>query len=388
MSVPRTKVWHDAFLAIEHAKRPEDLFMDLEPSASLNEKLDALKSAYHGLALTVHPDHNGNSKRATETFARLNKLHEEAEQRVREGVYGTSRTTPPPPVEVAPTVITRRDCHYVIGALLGDGDLCNVYRATCVRAGKGSDIVLKIARDSRDNDLVTREAEALKKLVPVAAPDEKFYRYLPRLIESFRVPDPGHGPRQVNVFVYRDGHYTLKDVAFAYPNGICLEDAVWILNRLLEGLGYAHRQGYVHTAIVPPNVLVHPEQHAARILDWSYSTTANDAKAIAVSTNWRNLYAPEILARKKPVPASDIYMAARCISYLLGSNTEEVPLPRVDEAQGFKAAMPFKRFLEMCLVPAHLRPNDAWQVRENLDELLKRWYGPKKYHRFTMPTGA
>lgn len=380
---PSTK---DALTAVTRAKRPEDLFGDLVGSA--DEKLAALKAKYRDLAFVVHPDRCGDDKRATDAFARLTDLHEEAERRVHASIYGTKTVSPAAPA-AGPIVVSRGSVRYVIGALLGEGDLCNVYRAMRIEAGKETEVVFKIARDPRDNDLVQREAEVLKVLVPAGAPDEKFYRYLPRMLDSFRVPDPGRGPRQVNVFAFRDGHYNLAEVRAAYPKGVVLETAVWILNRLLEGIGFVHQQGYVHTALVPTNVLIHPEQHAGRLIDWCCSTTPKNAKAPAVASAWRHLYAPEILGRKRPLPESDIYMATRCIVYILGSDSRDVPLPRVDDPARASAAAPFKRFLETCLEEApRMRPSDAWEIRKNLDALMRRWYGPPRYHLFKMPARA
>ncbi len=46
---------------------------------------------------------------------------------------------------------------------------------------------------------------------------------------------------------------------------------------------------------------------------------------------------------------------------------------------------PLQRFLQTCLLEsARMRPDDAWKLTDELDELLGRLYGPPKFHALTM----
>lgn len=348
------------FEVIEKARRPEDLFGVFDKGS---DPIDALKHAFRPMALQVHPDKNKNSKRSADAFAKLATLRDEAEKRIEAKIYGTSKPTPG---ATGPTIITRKKDSYIVGDEIATGDICVVRRGA---TAKKQDVVVKVAKVSEDNDLVENEAAVLRELFPEDAKEEKFYRYLPRLIDSFRLAQPG-GPRQVNILPFFDGYHSLEAVIGAYPNGLAFEDVVWIYNRMLEGIGFVHQKWYVHGAIIPSHVMIHPEHHAAKFIDWSYAVRAGD-KIKALSAKYEGFYPPEVMGKQKATAATDIYMIARCAKYLAGNTV----LP------GY-----FKQFIDSCLYAQPTkRPDSAWNLREEFDEVMKKNYGPRRYHKFTMP---
>ncbi len=48
-----------------------------------------------------------------------------------------------------------------------------------------------------------------------------------------------------------DGFRSLTEVGTAYPDGVDPRDAAWMWRRLLVGLGFAHRAGVLHGAVLP-----------------------------------------------------------------------------------------------------------------------------------------
>lgn len=382
------------FETIARAARPEEVFGRVADAADLKRK-------FHALARKVHPDLHKGQRRAQDAFAKLAGLAEEAERRLAAGVYGTAASSPAP--AAGPTVIERGRARYVVGDALPDADLCGVYRAERADGASTQRVVVKVAAAMDDNDLVAREAEALRALISPTAPpdadlhararggaklstDERRTLYLPRLVDSFRLPDPAHGPRQVNVLRDEDEYASFLAVRTAYPAGLVLEDAVWMSNRLFEGLGYVHQRGWVHGAVLPPHVLVLPSYHGAKIIDWSYSTC--DERVPAVASRWRAFYAPEIVNRQRATPATDIYMAARCLAYVLGASHGGPPpsLIRADASGKEAAAAWFVGFLRKCLSnDPRDRPQDAWDARAEVDHNMRSLFGPRKFHKFEMP---
>ena len=361
------------FDAIARAARPEDLFGPVADAA-------ALKRQYRLLALRVHPD----TGCADWAFKRLGELLDEAERRLAGGVYGTRRPTPP--ARTGPTIIERKGRCYVVGDLAASGDLCDVFRASYADGGTEVPCALKVCREGADNDLVANEVAVLKALGDPALPAGK--RYATRLLDSFRLPDPARGPRQVAVLKWLADCHTLEEVRAAYPSGVCLEDAVWFFNRMLEGLGYIHRNGYVHGAVLPQHFAIRPRDHGGKFLDFSYAVRAGE-RVRALSVPWRALYAPEIPSKQPVSPSTDVYMAARTIAYVLGGSADAVPTPRPHDPTKHRAAQQFAAFLRTCLAERPgARVNDAWQVRQSLDEMLRRLYGPRKFHPFSMPASA
>lgn len=353
----------DAFEPILRAHRPEEIFGN--DSAMT---LDALRRRFHQEARQVHPDLHGGSKKAVEAFARLNNLLSEAEARIDAKIYGSKKPTPTT-APVSPTVITHKKGKYVVTESLGVGDICALHQAIYTEGSDEQLVLLKVARNPNDNDLVEHEAKALTELIPKGTKREKFYRYLPNLITSFKLPQPG-GPRQVNVFDFDEGYYTLAEIKQAYPHGIAFEDAVWMFNRMLEGIGFVHSKGWVHGAVIPAHVLICPPNHAALFVDWSYATKIND-KIKAISAAHEGFYAPEVLQKNRATQATDIYMIAKCIMDLV----DKRKLPNYIE-----------RFWASCLLAApSRRPNDAWVLRDEFEQVMRTNYGPRKYHKFVMP---
>lgn len=329
-------------------------------------------------------------------------------------------TTPTP---VYPSgVIEGPTRRYLVKAIRAQGDLTTLYDATYANGSGDRHVVIKVTRDKADNDLVWNESGILAFLAP--DPDSTFFHYVPNLIDSFEAKD-GH---RVNVIdSIPTPVVTFEEVQRAYPKGLDFRDVVWMYKRLLIGLGYAHNKGVVHGAIIPPHVMVFPETHGAHIVDWSYALNfaaivvpKADPKAKAspaapkpknaweklladseydpdpvrpvgpppdpnrmyvkaLSVAWESFYAPEILVKATPTPATDIYMAAKCAVYLLGGNVETNQMPDSVPSQ-------VQAFFQASLLPAtRARPQDAWELHDLFDKLMLQVVGPRKFRPFTMP---
>lgn len=342
--------------------------------------------------------------------------------------------------DVVETPARRR---FTVGQKLHEGDLADIYAATNANGSGDKPVVLKIGRDRRDNDLLENEVSVLNYLYPPKQKDEKFYRYLPRLIDTAQIDH-----RQVTVFPLMEGYISCTEVIAAYPKGIDFRDMVWMYKRLLGGLGFVHEMGVVHGAIIPPHVLVHPTAHGAKIIDWSYSLNFAAALAAkkkpkdpdpvitpapgpkkglgvwdlvrqnlyddgdpadpvipagpppdpdklyvrAMSVDYEKLYAPEILRKESPSPATDIYMAAKVAVALCGGDLETNQLPpniMTTDPEGLdpdRVRTAIQAFLQVSLLAdPRRRPQDAWQVHEDFDQLLQSLVGPNKYRPFSMP---
>jgi serine/threonine protein kinase len=222
-------------------------------------------------------------------------------------------------------------------------------------------------RRARDNDLMQREADALSTLECDGEPRHR--AYAPLLLDSFCQRDPSSGvQRVVNVLQHLDGFLSLAAVARIYPHGVHPRDAAWMWRRLLVALGYAHRAGVVHGAVVPEHVLINPGEHGLALVDWCYATRCGEPIAAMVGER-RDLYPPEVAARRAAGPGTDIYLATKCMSWLIG---EGAPPAMRRFAQGCTSANP------------QARPQDAWRLLAELDDLLHRLYGKRTFRPFTL----
>ena len=296
---------------------------------------------YRDLAKALHPDRvpAARAAEATAAFARLGTLWTAAQ-----GVTIASRTG-----------------SYQVGDPASSDELADYYEC--------GDVVLKVARRPADNDLFQREVRALRQLRRQVPPD--FQAYVPRLHDSFVYRDESTGvDRAVNVLRAGPGLVSLAAVLEACPSGLDGRDVAWIWRRLLVALGVAHRAGVIHGAVVPDHVLIEPTEHGLVLTNWCYAATSPGETVPAVVRRYRGWYAPEILRSAPPTPGSDIYLATDCMVALLGD----------------RGPMALDRFARGCrLAPAQARPGDAWQLLAELDHVLGRIYGPRRFRPFALP---
>jgi len=282
---------------------------------------------YRRLARLTHPDAMPGDARAASAFAKLAALWKQ-----HQGAYGP---------------------------LVARGDLANLYQT---HGG-----LLKLARDPADNDLMDREAAALTRIPRQAT---AFRAYFPRLIKSQRVQDPRTGSeRRGNVIGALDGFVSLADVRAAFGAGVDPRDGAWMWRRLLVAIGAAHRAGVIHGAVLPEHVLIHPVSHGLILIDWCYSGQPGQ-QLPAVVARYCEWYPPETFARRPAGADLDIWLATSCITELMGNR---MPAPLAAFSRGCKLASPARR------------PQDAWQLLAELDDLLGRLYGPRKFRPFVIP---
>ncbi|WP_250007115.1 molecular chaperone DnaJ [Actinoplanes sp. M2I2] len=237
-------------------------------------------------------------------------------------------------------------------------------RSRRVAVGDVADLVtgdrgtlVKIPRDPADSDLMEAEADALRRLWDQG--DPKYRPYAPMLVESYRHEDDERKRRRVNVLQRLDGFVPLSEVGKRDPR-----DVAWIWRRLLVGLGWAHRADVVHGAVLEEHVLIHPEQHGVALVDWCYSGT----RVKAIVARRRDAYPPEVVNDKTAGPATDIYMATGLMTRLM-----EDPPRRL------------RRFADGCAYDKpRMRPQDAWRLLDELDEVLHSLYGPRTFRPFTI----
>jgi serine/threonine protein kinase len=264
---------------------------------------------------------------------------------------------------------------YTLQRLLAQGDVADIHLAGDEAAGSRSEelYVLKMSRVAGGLSLLDNERKTLAKLLR-AAGDTTYSRYLPALAESLPVADrPGS---RVNVFHYEPGFHTLEQVHEQHP-ALDGRHLAWIFKRLLTVLGFSHLQGTIHGAILPCHVMVDGASHGLQLVGWGQSVGAGQ-RIRTVPTRYRNWYPPEVLYKRPARPATDLFLAARCLIYLAGGNPV---INRMSEA----IPPPMQQFISTCLSPScRMRPDDAWTLLEDFDDLLRRLYGPPMFHELNL----
>lgn len=273
-------------------------------------------------------------------------------------------------VENLPRRIVSPEHSYLLTRHVGAGDLCDVYRAAA-DPDDGTEYVVKMPRGTGCANLLAKEREVLAQLIEQSG-DDLYRDYFPLPVETFRVK-----AQRINTFVWRDGYHTAEQIRRRYPAGVDARHLAWMFNRVLEAIGYAHQKGWIHGAVLPPHLLFHAESHGLQLIDWIHAEELGTPLRL-VSGRFLEWYPQECRERKPATPATDIYLAAKCMVYLAGG----APLTN---AWPVRVPQPLQRFWQSCLAPSPaMRPRDAWALHAEFKELLEELYGPPEFCRFEM----
>jgi len=361
------------------ATTPEAVFGDLGDDP--DGQHDKGHTLYRTFAKAMHPDHVPPEDRdeAGQIFARLNALWDEAEKRIKAGLYGTKKPAP------KPIIITTKTATIEVGNALPAGEVADSFEVRITEAGKPTtDGIMKVARYAADNDLIENEARTLKHLLKASSPaDEKllstFRPYFPSFLTSLRIDDGSGIQRAANLFRASPGYLSLETIRRDHPAAIDTGHMGWMLNRIFEGLTYLHGKGVVHGAINPAHLLYNPVSHGLIFVGFGASVVdpvGNGRKVGLVSSTYRDFTAPEILAKQEPGPAADFYGAARSMLFALTGKTDGVQ-PKLPKS--------IAGFLKACLLASpRQRLHDARTARREFGDVLEAIFGPPTYRRLDL----
>lgn len=366
------------------AGKPEDVFGTID-EGSVEVRLASLKHLFTSYLKKVHPDQNPTLKDAGRFVDHLVAFRKEAERFIRDGSYGKARK-----VEIH-AVLHSKLARYTVQEVYRVGEVADLLLAENEAKERR---LLKVTRVPSDNDLLDNEARVLADLHRRI--DEKakvFQKYLPKLIESFPMIQ-GASHQRVNVLdiaapareyaeklmekkglVPDPNYYSLAEIRGAYPDGLDAQDVAWMIRRAFEGIGWVHSVGYVHGALVPEHILVHPTEHGARLVGWSYAVQKGyRLKALPAS---RKAMYPSSVMKKEPIyPVLDIQLLGATALLLLSDKKGRV---RTDVPANVE------KFFERCRIGS---VRDGWDAYREYDVVLKNAYGKRRYRAFAMPPGT
>lgn len=334
-----------------------------------------IKNTYRTLTRAVHPDKftdETDKANAQAAFVLLGSFRDQAEVAVSTGTYGTA---------VPLATITTKKHTYRIVRKSGADAVCDWFTGDYDRAH--ALVGLKVARRPAANVLVANEAKTLRLLCGVDT-DVVYHPYLPELVESFGYRS-GSINRSTNAFVPVAGLINLSDVRTAFGGALSPLDMAWMWRRLLVALGYVHSNNVLHGAIVPSHIYVQPADHGLVVDSW-YSAVVKDGSdypAIGtVPVAYKHWYPQEVLAKQHPTPGTDIAMAAKTMVWLVGGDPVTGQCPA-------SVPLPLCAFFKGCMQKnQHVRPQSAWHLLLEFDELLERMgapYYPRRFRPLVFP---
>lgn len=161
---------------------------------------------------------------------------------------------------------------------LGRGEVSEVYLAQ--RLGPLPYLAtVKLSSASSAAKRYAREAEVLRELQALGGDGAGAYfsQRLPEIVTEGVVE--GNMAQHALVLRHPNGFWgSLASLNDLYPNGLDPRHVVWIWRRILEMLGFVHAQHWAHGDVRPEHALVHPQDHAVRLIGWQSATKGASAK--------------------------------------------------------------------------------------------------------------
>lgn len=328
------------------AASPSDLFDgDKDDPASAR----SAKRQYRKLAFLIHPDRateDLDKSKVQSAFVKLGDLYQRWGQ------------DDPVVKTVVQTFLRGSNGKYLLGDPIASGTISTVYDS--------EDYVIKIPRKPLSSKLILAEFENLSKIgdyMDYRQPEMK--AFFPQIHDTITHRDKT-GTRKINVFEkFPEGFVSLEQVKRAYPYGLDGRDYAWMHRRLLAVLATSHEAGISHGAVLPDNILIHPEKHGLILAGWSFSSSSNQEWAGKVKS-FISMYPPEDKASLK----SDVYMAHATMKYMLNAaETRQI------------------NFAKFCMQSSpNLRP-DAPDLVGEYDRFIEKIYGGRRFRPFTLPKG-
>jgi len=337
-----------------HVSNPEELF-----------GVDDPKREYRRLAKERHPDRGGTEA----GFKELQLWWDRAQLKMKAGTYGDMK-----PYAIALLRIGSRE--WSILRLLRSSNGFRYYEAE----SEYTKAILKACSSPDLRKLAENEHKILQKL-NAERPSSDGYSPWPIPIAFSNIPGPNNTrlPGILYQHPVPDDLVSLRDVMAAYPSGLDMRDVAWMVNRLLDVVGFSESWGFAHTALTPDNVFISPAGHLVYIEEWQFATEHGSVAKYA-PTGWKHLRAQEIREKRPVSNTTDLYAVGALASNLLHgcSNASTVRPPSTASSHAVMG------LLRSCTLP--VRPfYGVGQLFQEFAAALERAYGPRKFRPFTLP---
>ncbi len=351
---------------VMQATEPEDVFKELTVVLPPRLLEKHLKPEMDPMLEILTPERYSNpedSDAAMTARARLEELYAVALLKAGRGLYALDEVSSAPPRGGGTVVVD--GVSYAVGAKVHEGTLASLYTGQRNLETQSARVVMRLANEPSGNAFVQNEIRILNLL---HEKDVGYWKGIPFLFGRFRA-----GERVGLIQRYFAG-LTLEELRQnqLHRAGLDQRHVVWVMDRVLGVLGYAHSVGIVHGAINPETVRIRPSNHNALVTGWGnavYRPAVTGERIITVGGAYE---APEVGAHGNVGPWTDIYSLGKTVIWLLGGNPVANTMPDSVEPK-------LKAFI-LNMVRAHpqARPQDAWKLYE-AQNTLKDSLWPRRF---------
>lgn len=319
------------------------------------DSLDELRKILRDFSKLVHPDNVKDNKYiASEAFQILNRLYQEGKQELKAGTYGITDPIQLYKLNTPLFEIDIKGKKYEFYEHLYEGEVANIYRGIC----NNELIYMKTCIDEDDNDLLENEYNILLN---------NKHQLLPYVESKIKVNGC------TSLIMREITGITMPDLLEQYTKGIPAEHVMWMLERLLNVVGWLHYNKIIHGNIKPENIIIDKNTHKVTLAGLAFSiqnANSEDARYKIINDFYT---APEVSKTAVVSPKSDIYSIGKIAVKLLGGNVTNNGMPVSVDTR-------VREFIrKMCEEKAVNRPDDAWKIWDELIKLRTEVYGKRRF---------
>ncbi len=341
---------------VVEADRPEDVFREFHmilPVRLLEEHLSKEVAVFRTV---LNPDaYNSPDDAAAARYARdrFEVQYTAALDKAAKGLYALDGYVPLPVPNSGKKIIVD-GVVYVVGKQVYFGEHTSLYEAFFAHDNGHAKVVIRIANTRQDNSFLNNEIRILDRLHRRVADKELgYWRYIPYVLGRFSA-----GNRTGIVYRWFDG-VTATDIRLnrLHKDGLDPRHMIWIYDRMINLLGFAHNRGIVHGRIEPDRLRVRPSNHNVMLTGWGQAVYKPAITGEQILPGAESPFlAPEVYKTGEVGPWTDIYSLGKSMIWLLGGDPVSNHMPDSVHPK-------VQRFLlNTVREKPQARPQDAWQL--------------------------
>ncbi len=331
------------------ARRPKDFFGNIE-------SIQELHDIYKKISKQIHPDvvSSEDAYYASEAFIMLHRLYVQGVNEYDNGLYDVKSSEEEYKKSIPIFQVNYGEKRYIFYKRLCAGEVAEIFEGVCDK----NSVCIKIPISKNDSDLIKNEFEMLSKI---------HHQSIPYVEDKFSINNS-------TCFTMRKVEgVSAEELMKQYPSGVPAEHVLWMIERLLSVVGFLHIHHIVHGNIKPENLIITKKNHNVTLLGFSFAIPNANRKSAKYKIVNEFYTADEVCKSTIVEPSTDIYSIGKVAIYLLGGNVEDNSIP-------FNVDSRICNFVHnMVEKDKASRPNDAWKLYKELQNLRTKIYGPKRF---------